>query len=134
MCPEGWSARRAVPTSALQRTGVVAVAVPTPDLTVLLVDDVLAPLTPSRLTSGGLRSRLRGKDLAYADGAFAAVGPAAAVGDGVNGRLLRHGEPLFGIVLIPGFCPAGPRFVCSAVGITLAAPTRVSAHRPFPVM
>src|SRR4029450_5802341 len=73
------SARRAGRRLALGRTGVAAVAIATPDLTVLLVDDVLGPLTPSGLSSSGLRSRLRWKDLAAPGAALAAVGPAPAV-------------------------------------------------------
>src|SRR5918996_1559679 len=90
LCPKDQLACRAVCSSALRRMGVSAVAVATPDLTVLLVDDVLGPLTPSGLSSSRLRSRLRGKDLAYPGGAFATVGPTPAVGNSVNGRLLRH--------------------------------------------
>jgi len=108
----------AVRISALRRMGIVAVAVATPDLTVLLVDDVLGSLTPRRFASRGLRSRLCGKDLAYPDSACAAVGLADAVGDGVNGRLFRHGGPLLEMVPMRRFCLVDVPFAWTTMPIT----------------
>jgi hypothetical protein len=128
-----WSplGRWCVRNSALRRRGIVAVSVATPDLTVLLVDDVLGPLTPRRFASGGLRSRLCGKDLAYPGSTFAAVGPAAAVGDGVNGRLLRHGEPLLENGSDAEILPRRRAFRLDHRADNALALTRVSTHRPF---
>src|SRR5918994_601464 len=108
----------AVRSSALWRMGIVAVAVATPDLTVFLVDNVLGPLTPRRFASCGLRSRLCGKDSAYPGSAFAAVGPAAAMGHGVKGRLLRHGEPRLEMVPMRRFCLVDVPFAWTTVRIT----------------
>jgi hypothetical protein len=99
LCLQGRLGRRAVRSSALRRMGVVAVAAATTDLLIspsLLLDDVLGPLAPSGLGSGRLSSRLRWKHLAQSGGTFATVGPTPAVGDSVNGRLLRQAEPLSG--------------------------------------
>ena len=92
---DGWTGPVLAPGgSALRRMRIVPVAVPSSDLPVSVVDQMLGLLAPRGVASRCLRLRLRREVLADSRRTLASVGPTVAVRNRVDWWLPRHCKPL----------------------------------------